>query len=81
MKGFHIVMGNAPIRSRDIVDHVIIKRWYMPVYLPPYSPELNPIKQFWKILKDRVRRNNLTDVETFTSRVNDGSEDVPIKQL
>ncbi|GAN11558.1 hypothetical protein MAM1_0691d11127 [Mucor ambiguus] len=46
MKGFHIVMDNAPIHSHDIVDPVIVERGYIPVYLPPYSSELNPIEMF-----------------------------------
>ncbi|EIE83729.1 hypothetical protein RO3G_08434 [Rhizopus delemar RA 99-880] len=44
MKGFHVVMDNAPIHSRDVVDPIISERGYIPVYLPPYSPELNPIE-------------------------------------
>ncbi|KAG1147375.1 hypothetical protein G6F37_005505 [Rhizopus arrhizus] len=61
MKGFHMVMDNTPIHSRDVVDPIILERGYIPVYLPPYSPELNPIEMFWKVLKDRVRREKLKD--------------------
>jgi transposase len=25
-----------------------------PVFLPPYSPELNPIERLWRALKDRL---------------------------
>ncbi|CAO3615524.1 unnamed protein product [Mucor hiemalis] len=46
MKGFHIVMDNAPIHPPQIVDPITIERGYIPVYLPPYSPELNPIEMF-----------------------------------
>ena len=81
MKGFHVVMDNAPIHSHEIVDPVIMERGYIPVYLPPYSPELNPIEQFWKIMKDRVRRSKLTDVETLTSRAIEGCEEVPVEHL
>ncbi|KAI8880099.1 hypothetical protein K501DRAFT_160574, partial [Backusella circina FSU 941] len=45
MKGYSIVMNNAPIRAPGLIDHVILNRGYRPVYLPPYSPELNPIEQ------------------------------------
>ena len=29
-------------------------RWgrFEPVYLPPYSPDLNPIERIWKLVKD-----------------------------
>jgi transposase len=63
------------------VDPVIIERGNISIYLPPYSPELNSIEQFWKVLKDGVSRNKLKDVETLTSRVIEESEDVPLEQL
>ncbi|KAG0734285.1 hypothetical protein G6F57_008114 [Rhizopus arrhizus] len=44
MRGFHIIMDNALIHVPSIIDPVIIRRRYIPVYLPPYSPELNPIE-------------------------------------
>ena len=39
-------------------------RWpsnVVPVFLPPYSPELNPIERLWRDLKDK-----LADVSTKT---------------
>lgn len=69
MKGFHIVMDNTPIHSLDAIDPIIKEREYIPLYLPPYSPELNPIEIFWKVLRDRVKRDKLIDVETLTSRL------------
>lgn len=81
MKGFHIVMDNTPIHSLDAIDPIIKEREYIPLYLPPYSPELNPIEIFWKVLRDRVKRDKLIDVETLTSRVIEGSKDVPIEDL
>ncbi|KAG1142126.1 hypothetical protein G6F37_007858 [Rhizopus arrhizus] len=55
MKGFHIVMDNAAIHSHSLMDPLIIERGYVPVYLSLYSPKLNPIEVFWKVLKDKVR--------------------------
>ncbi|KAG1626021.1 hypothetical protein G6F44_012543 [Rhizopus delemar] len=81
LKGFHIVMDNAPIHHHDIVDPIISQRGYIPVHLPPYSPELNPIEMFWKVLKDRVKRGKLTDAETLSSGIIEGSEDIPVEHL
>lgn len=29
-----------------------------PLYLPPYSPDLNPIERLWKVIKDRLYNPN-----------------------
>ena len=29
------------------------------IYLPPYSPELNPVKRLWQYLKDVVLKNKI----------------------
>lgn len=44
MKGVFIVMNNAPIYVPEIIDLMIKKRGNIPVYLPPCSPEINPIE-------------------------------------
>ena len=31
------------------------------VYLPPYSPELNPIERLWRYIKDHVLKNKVYD--------------------
>ena len=51
------------------------------MYLPPYSSELNPIRIFWKVLKGRVRINQLTDTETLSPRVIEGSEDASVEHM
>ncbi|KAL7310505.1 hypothetical protein PS15m_009995 [Mucor circinelloides] len=38
-KDFYLIMDNAPIHTAKDVERC--------AYLPPYSPELNPIEQFW----------------------------------
>jgi len=82
IKGTHIVMdNNAPIYSQQLVDPVIIERGYIPVYLSPYSPELNPTAMFWKVLKDRVKRIPLTSAETLSSKITEGTEDAPVEHL
>ncbi|KAG0738275.1 hypothetical protein G6F57_001967 [Rhizopus arrhizus] len=83
MRGFHIIMDNAPIHVPNIIGPVIIRRGYIPVYLspPPYSSELNPIKQSWDVLKSKVKRTNFSDIETLSSRIIKASEATPVEHL
>ncbi|KAG2191303.1 hypothetical protein INT47_005744 [Mucor saturninus] len=81
MKCYFIIMDNAPIHVPVVIDPVIVKRSYTPVYLPPYSPELNPIEQFWAIVKGKVKPNKLSDVESLTTRITEAGESVPVEHL
>ncbi|ORE17491.1 hypothetical protein BCV71DRAFT_181375, partial [Rhizopus microsporus] len=57
------------------------ERGYIPLHVPPYSLELDLIEMFWKVTKDRIRRSELIDAETLSSRVIEGSEDVPVEHI
>lgn len=41
------------------------------VFLPPYSPELNPIERVWRDLKDQLAWQQFTDVEVQQAYVAD----------
>ncbi|KAG1050394.1 hypothetical protein G6F43_007324 [Rhizopus delemar] len=45
-RGHYLVMDNAPIHTHEVIQKLIESCGYGCVYLPPYSPELNPIEQF-----------------------------------
>lgn len=81
MKGCSIVMDNASIHMPDMIDPVVLNRGYVPVHLPPCSPELNLIEKFWSILKGKVKRTMLKDVETLTTRIIEASEAVPVEHI
>jgi hypothetical protein len=46
MKGFYLVTDNASIHKSEPMTREIERRGYKTMYLPAYSPELNPIEQF-----------------------------------
>ena len=52
----YIVMDNDPIHTAEDIEKYIVRHGYGCVYLPPYSPELNPIEQFWSVVKGKLRR-------------------------
>ena len=49
-------------------------------FLPPYSPNLNPIKRLWKVMNEKVRNNRLFDDilpdigHELDARINDNFE-------
>ncbi|KAG1439556.1 hypothetical protein G6F46_014034 [Rhizopus delemar] len=53
LKGHYLVMDNAPIHSSTDIGKYIHSRGYRYTYLPPYSPELDPIEQFWSVVKSK----------------------------
>ena len=56
-RDLYIVLDNAPYnksnRVRDLAKELGIKI----LYLPPYSPNLNPIERLWKFIKKKVMAN------------------------
>ena len=51
MKDHYLVMDNAPIHTPSAIRQLVESRGYKCVYLPPYSPFLNPIEEFWSKVK------------------------------
>ena len=68
-KGHYIIMDNAPIHTADSIERLIVSRGYGCIYLPPYSPELNPIEQFWSVVKSKLKREKLLETETLNTRI------------
>lgn len=83
MRNFYLIMDNAPIhRSQEVTDLVEGRnKGYKCVYLPPYSPELNPIEQFWALVKHKVKRNQLMESETLSQRISEACDSVPLLHL
>lgn len=54
-------MDNAPIHVSDQIEKLIVSREYGYVCLPPYPPELNPIEQFWSVVKRKVKREKTVE--------------------
>jgi transposase len=62
-------MDNAPMHTQVKVRELLESRGYKCLYLPPYSPFLNPIEEFWAKVKAGVRWNALTADDWLSDRI------------
>lgn len=54
-----LVMDNVSFHKGRIIGDYIKKRGYKALFIPPYSPDLNPIENYWALLKHYVRRTGI----------------------
>jgi transposase len=52
-----IVMDNASFHRIERVEQLCRKAGVKLMYLPPYSPDLNPIEEFFAELKAFIKKN------------------------
>ena len=50
-------MDNATFHKSQKSQELIKKSGCQILFLPPYSPDLNPIEKFWANFKQMVRKN------------------------
>jgi transposase len=52
-----LVMDNASFHRSERIEQLCFNKGVKLVYLPPYSPDLNPIEEFFAELKAFIRRH------------------------
>ena len=56
-KGQVVVMDNASFHESKLIKEAIEEAGCKLIFLPPYSPDLNPIEKFWANLKRWINQN------------------------
>ena len=56
LAGDVVVMDNLPAHKVKNIKELIERRGAQLIYLPPYSPDLNPIEKCWSKIKTYLRR-------------------------
>jgi transposase len=54
-----LIMDNARVHIGGQVQELCKTRGVLLKYLPPYSPEMNPIEKVFSAMKSQIKRRNL----------------------
>ena len=49
-------MDNASFHKSEDTRNIIKENGHQLLFLPPYSPDLNPIENYWAILKGKLKK-------------------------
>jgi len=64
-----VVMDNLPAHKRDEIRDIITAAGAELRYLPPYSPDLNPIEQAFAKLKAHLRKAQERSIDALWQRI------------
>ncbi len=54
--GYIVIMDNAAFHKSEITKSLIENAGCQLLFLPPYSPDFNPIEKFWANFKAKIRK-------------------------
>jgi transposase len=67
----HVILDQGPYNVSFVTRNAAQKQGIVLHYLPPYSPNLNPIERLWKVMNEHVRNNRFfTSVRQFKEDIN-----------
>jgi len=68
----HMILDQSGYHRSLLVRDEALKRNIVLHYLPPYSPNLNPIERLWKVMNEEVRNNVFfTSAKHFRDSISD----------
>lgn len=75
----YVILDNAGYNRNNLVTHYVNNSKIVPLFLPPYSPNLNLIERLWRFFKKKVSNNRYYEkfrdfrqaVLTFFKRIQD----------
>ena len=70
-RGDIVFMDNVSVHKVDGVEQAIEARGAIPFYLPPYSPDLNPIEMAFAKLKAPLRRIGARTIDALWKAIGD----------
>lgn len=76
-----VVMDNVPFHLNDNIRRAIESKGARLIFLPPYSPELNPIEQMWSKLKNYLRKVSAREPKEFKRAIKIAYQNIQTSDL
>lgn len=80
-KGDVVVMDNLRVHYIDEVETKLKKVGARPLYLPPYSPERNPIEEIWSLIKNIFKAAEARTITAIVETMKKAAEAVTVKKI
>lgn len=65
--GTTVIMDN--LSSHKGIEHLFNQKGIDVLYLPPYTPEYNPIEMMWAKIKNYLRKNRAKDIHQLKENI------------
>lgn len=75
-EGDLVVMDNLRAHKAQVCIQAIHSRGAQALYLPAYSPDLNPIEKMWSKIKNRLRAHEARTTSQLLKAIKEAFEDV-----
>ena len=62
-KGTTVIMDNAAFHKKDSIQKILKKHGHKALFLPPYSPDFNPIEQDFAVMKKKIIYGGYKDLD------------------
>lgn len=66
-----LIMDNCRTHHASLVKEKLKNLSIEVLYLPPYSPELNPIEECWSVIKGKLRRIKARNIADYVTGILD----------
>lgn len=81
IKGDIVIMDNLSSHKVKGIDKIIESAGAKIVYLPPYSPDLNPIEMMWSKIKSYLRKIKARTNETLFDAISEAFSTIEISDI
>lgn len=76
-KTVHLILDQSGYHRSSLIPEYALKSNIKLHFLPPYSPNLNPIERLWKVMNEKVRNNRcFKGAKDFKEAINSFFDDI-----